>query len=297
VVSVGLPSAGSGAVLPAADRGDFRKPAYVCRPGHPPLRATLREVWQFRRLLYIFIQRDLKVRYKHTVIGAGWNILQPLGMMAVFTLVFGVLFTLRTRDVPYPLFVYPALLLWQFFSRGMTQAGTCLETFQSILDKIYFPRIIAPLSFVLSALVDFAVASVTLIALMFVYGVWPTWHILLAPLFVGLALLVSLGLGIWLSAIDASYKDVRHTLSFVTQFWMFATPVVYPMSMVPDNLRPFYVLNPMVGIIEGFRWSVTGGTSPPESGILLFSFIFGLLVLYAGTRYFNAHQGILMDRI
>jgi lipopolysaccharide transport system permease protein len=259
--------------------------------------ATLREVWQFRRLLYIFIWRDLKVRYKHTVIGAAWNVIQPLGMMLVFTLVFGILFTLRTREVPYPLFVYPALLLWQFFSRGVTQAATCLEAFQPVLAKIYFPRIIAPLSFVIAALVDLAIASVTLLVLMFVYDVWPTWHLLAAPVFVGMALLLALGLGIWLSAVDAHYKDVRHTLGFLTQFWMFASPVVYPMSMVPDHLLPFYMLNPMVGIIEGFRWSVTGRTNPPEIGMLLFSLGVGLAALYLGTRYFNSRQGTLVDRI
>jgi lipopolysaccharide transport system permease protein len=272
-------------------------PTYVCRPGRPSLWATLREIWQFRRLLYIFVWRDLKVRYRHTFIGAMWNIIQPLGMMLVFTFVFGVLFTHRIADIPYPLFLYAALLLWQFFARALAQGGTSLESFQSVLNKVYFPKMIAPISFVLSALVDFLVAAFALGALMVFYGAFPTWHILFAPVFLVLTAILGLGLAVWLTALDANYKDVRHTLSFVTQFWMFATPVVYPLGLIPERFHSVYSLNPMVGLVEGFRWSVTSGTDPPTAWMLLSSLAFGLVVLFSGMKYFNSREGTLMDTV
>jgi lipopolysaccharide transport system permease protein len=272
-------------------------PTYVCRPGRPSLVATLREIWRFRRLLYIFVWRDLRVRYRHTFIGAAWNIIQPLGMMLVFTLVFGVLFTHRMGDLPYPLFLYSALLLWQFFARALSQGGTSLESFQSVLNRVYFPKMIAPISYVLGALVDFLVAGFALVLLIVFYGAFPTWHLVFAPVFLALTGVLGLGLALWLSALDSNYKDVRHTLPFLTQFWMFATPVVYPLSLVPERFQLIYSLNPMVGLVQGFRWSVTSGTDPPTAVMVCSSIGFGVAILFSGMWYFSAREGTLVDTV
>jgi lipopolysaccharide transport system permease protein len=281
----------------SASAGARARPAYVCRPEPPGPLAALGLVWAHRALLATFVRRDVRVRYKHTLLGAGWNVLQPVGMMLVFTLVFGVLFAPRTGDLSYPLFVYPGLLLWQMFSRGLSQAGTSLESFQGVLNKIYFPRLIAPASLVLSALFDFSVASAALVVLMLWYGTWPGLNLLWAPAFVLLALMLSLGLASWLAALDARFKDVRHTLPFATQFWMFATPVMYPLHLIPERFQTLYALNPMVGIVEGFRWSVVGGTAPPGALMLLASVGGALLVLLTGTRFFLSREGTLVDTV
>lgn len=274
-----------------------REGGYVCEPRARTIASSLVTLWQYRRLLYIFTWRDLRVRYKHTVMGAAWNLIQPLGLMLVFALVFGMLFQGRTADVPFPVFLYPALLLWGFFARSVGQGATSIESFQGLLNKIYFPRLIAPCAAVLGALVDLAIASSALVVLMAIYGLRPEPNLLLAPLFVLGTMVFGLGVAIWLSAIDAEYRDVRHTLPFVLQFWMFAAPVVYPVDIIPERWHGVYALNPMVGLVQGFRWTVIPGLPPPTVPMLIVSAIASVGLLWTGLLYFNAREGTLVDTV
>ena len=272
-------------------------PGYVCRPDPRTPLGTLGQLWEYRRLLYIFIWRDLKVRYKHTVVGAAWNVIQPVGLMLVFTLVFGVLFQGRMGDTPFAVFLYPALLLWQFFSRAVTQGGTSIQGFHPLLNKIFFPRIVAPVAYVLSALVDLAIASSALVVLMAIYGTWPDWNVLFAPLFILWTLLLSFGLAVLLAAVDSDYRDVRHTLPFVMQLWMFSSPIVYPITQVPDRWQWAYALNPMVGLVQGFRWSLTPGSTPPTVWMLVTALAFTGLSIWLAIHYFNLREGTLVDTV
>lgn len=272
-------------------------PGYVCRPDPRTPAGTLRQLWEYRRLVYIFIWRDLKVRYKHTVVGAAWNVIQPVGLMLVFTLVFGVLFQGRTGDTPFAVFLYPALLLWQFFSRAVTQGGTSIQGFHALLNKIYFPRIVAPVAYVLSALVDLAIASSALFVLMALYDTWPDWNVIFAPLFIGWTLLLALGLATLLAAVDSDYRDVRHTLPFLMQLWMFSSPIVYPITQVPDRWQWVYALNPMVALVQGFRWSLTPGSPAPTAWMLIAAFAFTGVSLWLAIHYFNLREGTLVDTV
>jgi len=278
-------------------RSGARQPSYVCNPDPMGLWMTLREVWDFRRLISIFVWRDLRVRYKHTLIGAAWNIVQPVSLMLVFTLVFGVLFTGRTGNIPYPIFLYPALLLWQFFGKALASGGTSLESVAGVINKIYFPKLIAPFSAIAGALIDLFVAGSALLVLMVLYGIWPTWRMVLMPFMILLATLFGLGSAIWLSALDAKYRDIRHTLPFLTQLWMFSTPVIYPITFVPERFQLLYSLNPMVGMVQGFRWSVTGQGGAPTAVMLGAAVFWSLLLLVSGMRYFNVRQGTLIDTV
>ena len=270
---------------------------YVIRPEPPTVRETLRELWECRATLRIFVWRDVRIRYRHTLLGAAWNVLQPLGMAAVFTFVFGVIFRAPMDAVPYPVFLFPGILLWQAFAKCLAGGGTSMELYAGVLGKVYFPRLIAPTAAVLGAAIDLAVASIALVVLMTIYGVWPSWPVIFAPVFVLLTFTFGMGLAVWLTALDANYKDVRHTLGFVTQFWLFATPVMYPLTMVPEHLLPYYSLNPTVGLIQGFRWTLVPGADPPSLLMLAISAGTGLVVLLSGIRYFTAREGVLVDTV
>src|SRR3984957_4292689 len=241
----------------------------------PPLRIApsrglnirLHELWAYRELLYFFIWRDIKIRYKQTVVGAAWAILQPFLTMLVFSLFFGRLAKLPSNGLPYPVFYYCALLPWSYFAGALQNATNVVVEQQRLITKIYFPRVVLPIAAVLSGLVDFAISFVVFLAIMVYYRIVPTAAVIWLPAFLLLAVLTALGVGLWLSALNALYRDVRYVVPFLVQFWMFASPVAYPSSLVPEKWRWLYGLNPMAGVIEGFRWALTGHAQPP--GILL----------------------------
>jgi lipopolysaccharide transport system permease protein len=254
----------------------------------------LRELWEYRELLYFFVWRDVKIRYKQTAIGAAWALLQPFLTMLVFSLFFGRLAKLPANGLPYPIFFYCALLPWSYFASSLQNATNIIVEQQRLITKIYFPRLVLPISAVLSGLVDFAVAFGMLIVLMLYYHITPGSAVLLLPAFLLLALLTALGFGLWLSALNAIYRDVRYVVPFLIQFWMFASPVAYSTSLVPQRWRWIYGLNPMAGVIEGFRWALTGKGLPP--GPLLAASACGVvLVLLGGLFYFRRMEGTVAD--
>ena len=256
----------------------------------------LREVWRARELLYFLAWRDLKVRYKQTVLGLAWAILQPLLAMVVFSVVFGHLARVPSDGVPYPVFVYCALLPWSLFAHALTESSQSLVGNRALITKVYFPRLIIPLAPLLVALVDFAIAGVVLAGLMAWYGIVPGLAILTAPLFVLFALVTALAVGIWLAALNVQYRDVRHALPFLTQLWFFATPVAYPSSLLPEPWRSLYGMNPMAGVVEGFRWALVGRPEIPGALVLVSIITVGLL-LFAGLRSFTRMERVFADVI
>lgn len=272
-------------------------PVTVIEPRRGWAALDLRELWHFRELLYTLAWRDIKVRYKQTAIGAAWAVLQPLTAMVIFTLFLGRLAKLPSDGLPYPLFTYAGLLLWQFFARALGEASTSLVANERIVTKVYFPRLILPASVVLAGLVDFLIAAGLLVALMLYYGHAPGWTIAAAPLFVAMAVVLALGVSFWLSALDVEFRDVRYTLPFLTQVWLFATPVVYPGSLVPEGWRALYGLNPMVGVIEGFRWAVLGTASPPDATMLAVSGAVTAVLFVTGITFFRRMERTFADRI
>jgi lipopolysaccharide transport system permease protein len=280
--------------LPAAAAG---APVVKIRPrtGWKPIH--WRELWQFRELLLLLALRDIKVRYKQTALGVVWAVLQPVMTMMVFTLFFGRLggFEAKTPSgVPYPVFVFCALLPWQLFSFALTQSSNSVVAEQRLLTKVYFPRLIIPLTPVLSALVDFGIGLVLLLGLMLLYGVVPTAAVLLLPLFILFAVMVAMAVGLWLSALNAIYRDVRYTIPFLTQFWLFATPIAYPLSIVPPQWQGIYGLNPMVGVVEGFRWALLGLGQPPWEVLGVSAAVVGIL-LVGGLFFFRRMERIFAD--
>jgi lipopolysaccharide transport system permease protein len=252
------------------------------------------ELWNYRELIYFFVWRDIKVRYKQTAVGAAWAVLQPFLTMLVFSLFFGKLAHIPSEGLPYPVFYYCGLLPWMYFAASLQNATNTIVENQRVITKVYFPRLVLPLSATLSGLVDFAVSFMMFIALMVYYGIRPTIAIFCLPLFLLLTLLTALGAGLWLSALNAIYRDVRYVLPFLVQFWMFASPVVYPSSLVPARWRWVYGLNPMAGVIEGFRWSLTGRDCP--SGLLLFaSSLVVLTTLFGGIAFFQRVEATIAD--
>jgi lipopolysaccharide transport system permease protein len=254
----------------------------------------LGEVWSARELLYFFVWRDIKIRYKQTAIGVAWAVLQPLLTMLVFSLFFGQLAKMPSHGLPYPVFYYSALLPWMYFSTSLQNATNTIVEQQRVITKVYFPRLVLPLAAVLSGLLDFAVSFVVFLAMMLYYRIAPGPAILMLPAFVLLAVLTALGVGLWLSALNAIYRDVRYVLPFLVQFWMFASPVAYPSSLVPERWRWLYGLNPMAGVIEGFRWALTGHGEPPNL-LLAASTAAVLLVLGGGLVYFRAMESTIAD--
>lgn len=246
----------------------------------------LREIWRYSELLYFLTWRDVKVRYKQTVIGAAWAILQPFLTMVVFSIIFGRLMNVSSGDVPYPVFSYTALLPWTFFATAISRAGTSLVLSANLISRVYFPRIIVPLAAVLAALVDFAIAFVILLGMMLVYGIVPSVALLSLPFFILLAILTALGVGFWLSALDVKYRDIAYAIPFLTQFWLFVTPVVYSTSIVPQKWRVLYGLNPMAGVIEGFRWALLGQGKAPGQLIVVSLFTI-IVLLVTGLVYFQ----------
>jgi lipopolysaccharide transport system permease protein len=269
-------------------------PLVVVEPRRGWARLDLRELWEFRELLFFLTWRDVKVRYKQTVLGAAWAVLQPLMTMVVFSLFFGRLAGVPSDDVPYPIFSYTALVPWTLFATGLTQASNSLVGSANLIRKIYFPRLLVPLATVLSSLVDFAIAFAVLLLMMLFYGFVPTANALWLPLLLALTLVTTLGVGLWLSALNVQFRDVRYTLPFLTQLWLFATPIAYPSSLLPPQWRVLYGLNPMAGVVEGFRWALLGtGTAPGP--MIAVSAVAALLLLASGALYFRRMERTFAD--
>jgi len=274
----------------------FRTPTVRIEPPRAWLELRLREVWMYRELLYFFIWRDLKVRYKQTVIGVAWVVLQPLMSMGVFTIFFGRLAKLPSDGLPYPVFYFAALAPWTYFSTALTTTTNVVVENQRVITKVYFPRLILPFSSVLSGLVDFGIAFVVLLALVLGYGLRPGVNALWLPFLLLLALATALGIGLWLSALNALYRDVKYVTPFLVQFWMLASPVAYPSSLVPAKWRWLYGLNPMAGVIEGFRWALTGH-GQPQGELMLASAAAMVVLLVGGLVFFQRMEGTVADLV
>ncbi len=254
----------------------------------------LNELWEYRELLYFLTWRDIKVRYKQTALGAAWAIIQPVFTMIVFSLFFGKLAKIPSDGIPYPIFSYAALVPWTFFANGLSQSSNSLVGSANLIKKVYFPRLAIPISTVLSEAVDFALAFVVLMVMMFFYGITPTLNVFFLPLFLALALTTSLGVGLWLSAMNVQYRDVRYVVPFITQFWMFATPIAYPSSLLPQPWRTVYGINPMAGVVEGFRWALLGTQSAPGLMIAVSS-LAAVSILISGAFYFRRMEKTFAD--
>jgi lipopolysaccharide transport system permease protein len=256
----------------------------------------LKELWDYRELLYFFVWRDVKIRYKQTAIGILWVVLQPLLTMIVFTLFFGKLAKMPSQGLPYPVFYFAAVVPWMYFSSALLTATNVVVEHQRVITKVFFPRLILPFSSVISGLVDFAIGFMVLLIFTASYGIRPGPTVLLLPFFLLLAIFTALGVGLWLSALNALYRDVRYLMAFIVQFWMLASPVAYPSSMVPERYRWLYGLNPMAGVIDGFRWSLTGTGNPPGA-VLITSTVMVCLILIGGLAFFNRMEVNIADRV
>jgi lipopolysaccharide transport system permease protein len=273
---------------------ELRPRAMRIEPSHGLLNLRLSEVWAYRELLYFFVWRDIKVRYKQTAIGAAWAVLQPFLTMVVFSLFFGRLAKIPANGLPYPVFYYCALLPWIYFAGALQSATNVVVEQQRVITKIYFPRVVLPISAVLGGLIDFVISFGVLLALMAYYRITPTVATIWLPVFLALAILTALGMGLWLSALNAFYRDVRYVVPFLVQFWMFASPVAYPSSIVPQRWQWLYGLNPMAGVIEGFRWALTGQGLPPGP-MMIASTLAVIVVLVSGLIYYRAMEGSIAD--
>lgn len=254
----------------------------------------LRDLWLYRELLYFFIWRDIKVRYKQTALGAAWAVIQPLFTMLVFSLFFGRLAKIPSDGIPYPLFAYCALVPWTFFAQGLAQSADSLVGQGNLIKKVYFPRLAIPLSSVSAGLVDFSISFTVLLALMARYGVRPTSHLVWLPCLLLLAFVTSLGVGLWLSALNVRFRDVKYALPFIIQFWMFATPIAYPSSLLGKSGRLVLALNPMVGVVEGFRWALLGAKTAPGPLMAVSAFA-AVVVLTGGAFYFRRMEKSFAD--
>lgn len=255
---------------------------------------NLRELWRYRELLYFLTLRDIKLRYTQTALGVGWAVIQPLFTMLIFTVFFGNLGKLPSDGKPYALFVLAALLPWQLFAYALTQSSNSLVAEQRLITKVYFPRLIIPVASVLSGVVDFAMALLLVLVGMAVFGITPTWAVLTLPAFILFALFTALSVGLSLSALNVQYRDVRYTIPFLAQSWMFLSPVAYPVSLVPEAYRAVYGLNPMAGVIEGFRWALLG-TDAPDWTLMAVSVGMVAVLLGGGMLYFRRMEKTFAD--
>ena len=269
-------------------------PVVILEPSRGWVSLQLRALWEYRELLYFLAWRDFKVRYKQTALGAAWAVIQPFGTMVVFSVFFGHLGKIPSDGLPYPVFAYCALLPWSLFAHALGESSNSLVGNQSLITKVYFPRLIIPIAPFFVGLVDFGIAFVVLIGMMLFYGIVPGIAVVTLPLFMLLALLAALAVGMWLSALNVKYRDVRYAIPFLTQLWFFATPVAYPSSLLPEPWRSIYGLNPMAGVVEGFRWALLGRTSAPGS-IIAVSVLAVLLLLLGGLFYFTRMEKTFAD--
>jgi lipopolysaccharide transport system permease protein len=281
-------------VAPASSSSDASNVVEVIRPTRGWAALDLRRLWEYRELLAFLTWRDIKVRYKQTILGASWAVLQPFCTMVVFSLFFGKLAGLGSDGVPYPIFAYTALVPWTFFSNGLSQSSNSLVGSANLIRKVYFPRLTIPISTVLSGLVDLALSSIVLVGMMAYYGITPTVNVVWLPLFVMLASFTSLGVGLWLSAMNVQFRDVKYVVPFLAQLWMFATPIAYSSSLLPEPWRTVYGLNPMVGVVDGFRWALLGTGQPPGAAVAM-SVGVTLVLLVSGAFYFRRMERTFAD--
>ena len=271
-------------------------PSLTIRPTQGWISLNLRDLWAYRELLYFLTWRDVKVRYKQTVLGVAWAVIQPLMTMIVFTIFFGQFAKLPSDGLPYPIFSFCALLPWTLFSRALSESSNSLVANSNLISKVYFPRLVIPIAAILAGLIDFGIAFVILFCMMAFYGIFPSMAILFLPAFVLFAIVTALAVSLWLSALNVEYRDVRYTIPFLTQIWMFASPIAYSSSLVPEQWRFIYGLNPLAGVIEGFRWALLGKVKGP--GILLgVSIIVVILILISGLYYFRRMEKTFADVI
>lgn len=285
---------GSGYIAGGED-GSVIKPTRI-EPTKGWASLRLKDIWYYRELLYFLTWRDIKVRYKQTIIGGAWAILQPFVTMVIFSVFFGRLLGVPSDDIPYPLFAYAGMLVWTFFANGVSFASNSLVAEANMVRKVYFPRIIVPLSSIMSGLLDFALAFVVLVGMMAFYGHGPTLAVLYLPLFLLLALVTTLGVGLWLSALNVMYRDVRYAVPFLVQAWLFATPVAYPSSILSGGWRLLYGINPMAGVVEGFRWALLGVENRVGPMIAVSSGV-AVLLLVSGAYFFRRTERIFADVI
>jgi len=269
-------------------------PVTIIRPSRGWISLNLRDLWEYRELLYFLTWRDIKVRYKQTVLGAAWAIIQPFFTMVVFSLFFGKLAKVPSDDIPYPIFSYAALVPWTFFANGLSQSSTSLVASANLIQKVYFPRLVVPISAVISGGVDFVLAFVVLVGMMLFYGIVPTAAVVWLPLLLLLALVTSLGVGLWLTAMNVQFRDVRYAVPFLVQAWMFATPIAYPSSLLDEPWRTVYGINPMAGVVEGFRWALLGTETAPGP-IVLVSALVAVVILISGAYYFRRMEKTFAD--
>ena len=281
--------------------GDLLVPAVdrlvtIIQPPKGWVPLELRGLWEYRDLLYLFVWRDLKLRYKQTMVGASWAIIQPFIAMVVLSIFFGKLIKVPSEGIPYPIFAYTALVPWMYFVNALTQSSNSVVGNYTLITRVYFPRLVIPITTVVTGLLDFAIAFAILIGMMLFYGIVPTAAIWTLPFFIMLTIATALGLGLWLAALNVEYRDVRFILPFLTQILFFITPVAYPSSLVPEPWRAIYSLNPMVGVIEGFRWALLGKAQPP-SVVLVISVIAVIGLLIGGLYFFRYKEGTFADVI
>lgn len=270
--------------------------AILIKPSSGWAALDLKDLWIYRELVFFMTWRDLKVRYKQTLLGASWVVLQPFMTMVVFSIFFGGLAQVPSDNVPYPIFSFTALLPWTLFSKALLDASKSLVSSSHIITKVYFPRIILPLATILAGIVDFLIAFVVLLGMMVYYQVSPTFHIWTLPLFLLLALVTAMGVGLWLSALNVLYRDINYATHFITQFWMFITPIVYSASMIPDQWRLIYAVNPMAGVVNGFRWALLGVGSPPGLDLLVSVFV-AFILLISGLFFFKRTERLFADMV
>ena len=271
-----------------------RSPTVVIQPRKSLFDLDLKAVWEYRDLLYFLVWRDVKVRYKQTAIGAAWAIVQPLLTMVIFTVVFGHFAKIPSEGTPYYIFAFTALVPWTYFSQAITASGVSLVGDAKLIQKVYFPRLIVPIAAGAGPLVDFAIAFLVLVGMIAHAGIAPTWGMMFLPVFLLLEVGTVFAVGLWLSALNVRYRDVRHTIPFLMQLWMYASPVAYPLSLVPEQWRLLYSLNPIVGVLEGFRWALLG-TEQPHVGVMLVSAVVVTTVLLSGVVYFRRMERTFAD--
>ncbi|MDY6836611.1 MAG: ABC transporter permease [Thermodesulfobacteriota bacterium] len=269
-------------------------PITIIEPSRGCISLKLQDIWEYRELLYFLVWRDIKVRYKQTALGAAWAVIQPFFTMVVFSLFFGRLAKVPSDGIPYPIFSYAALVPWTFFAQGLAQSSNSLVGSAHLISKVYFPRLVIPISSILSGLVDFVVAFIMLVVMMFYYRLYPTAAIIFLPGLLLLALITALGVGLWLSAINVKYRDVRYTVGFISQFWLFATPIAYPSSLLSEPWRTLYAINPMVGVVEGFRWALLGTQTAPGPMVAVSSLV-AIVLLISGAFYFRRMEKTFAD--
>lgn len=271
-------------------------PVIQIRPTKGWASLQLRALWEYRELLYFLAWRDIKVRYKQTVLGAGWAIIQPVTTMLIFTIIFGRLAKIPSDNIPYPIFCFCALLPWNYFASAFSRSSGSLVNNAHLISKVYFPRLVIPISSLLSGLLDFAIAFLFLIGMMFYYHIVPTITILWLPVFMLMAIATALGVGLWLGALDVLYRDIGYLVPFLSQIWMYATPVVYPSSLIPEKWRLIYGLNPMAGVVEGFRWALIGRGTKPGPMLFVSAFV-TIILLVSGAFYFRRMEKTFADII